>query len=47
MSGVTNYSGQRPGRMGHMIESNEQMKELTSRLVGKVNLSDMEKDILK
>ncbi|CDW76254.1 UNKNOWN [Stylonychia lemnae] len=37
----------RPGRMDHLIESNEEMKQLASRLIGKVNINDVRGDILR
>jgi hypothetical protein len=44
---MSNYSGQRPGRMGHMIENDDQMKQLASRLIGKQNINEVDKDILR
>eukprot|EP00347_Sterkiella_histriomuscorum_P021263 403334621 len=44
---ISNYSGQRPGRMPHMIEDEETIKQLASRLVGKVNLNDVQRDMLR
>lgn len=47
MTQMTNYSGQRPGRMGHVIENDEQTREMANRVVGKVNLRDVDKDPLR
>ena len=42
---MSNYSGQRPGRMGHLTEADE--KNLASRLIGKTSINEMGRDIMK
>ena len=43
----SNYSGQRAGRMHHVVESDDYEKQLASRLIGKTRVNNVGKDILR